>query len=393
MIAEKMKELVASSSVIRAMFEEGIRLSAIHGKENVFDFSLGNPSSKVPEAVKKAAISILEQDQADIHAYMPNSGFPGVRSKIADHINANHGTDFNQECIVMTVGAAGALNVIFKAIINPGDEVIVFAPFFGEYRNYTANYGAETVIVPPNIDTFQPDLEKFEQALTPKTKAVIINSPNNPSGAVYSHETLTQIADIMNRYQKENNTVIYLISDEPYREIAYNNAVISYVSKYYENSFVAYSYSKSLSLPGERIGYIAVNPKVVDFEELSVALNVANRILGYVNAPSLFQKVIAECVDVKTDISVYEKNMNLLYDSLTQMGIKCVKPQGAFYLFPRSPEPNDAEFCKKAKEYNILIVPGSAFACPGHFRMAYCVPYEQCVNSLKAFEKLMANYK
>ncbi len=393
MIADKMKDLVASSSVIRAMFEEGIRLSAIHGKENVFDFSLGNPSSKVPEAVKKAAMSILEQDEPDIHAYMPNSGFPVVRRKIADHINANHGTDFNDECIVMTVGAAGALNVIFKAIINPGDEVIVFAPFFGEYRNYTANYGAQTVIVPPNIENFQPDLEKFEQALTPKTKAVIINSPNNPSGAVYSHETLTQIADILKRYQKTNNTVIYLISDEPYREIAYNNVEIPYVSKYYENSFVAYSYSKSLSLPGERIGYIAINPKVVDFEELSVALNVANRILGYVNAPSLFQKVIAECVDVKTDISGYEKNMNLLYDALTQMGIKCVKPQGAFYLFPRSPEPNDAEFCKKAKEYNILIVPGSAFACPGHFRMAYCVPYEQCVNSLKAFEKLMANYK
>lgn len=392
MISEKMKELVAASSTIRAMFEEGKRLAEIHGKENVFDFSLGNPSAKVPKPVKNAILAILDNEEDTVHAYMNNSGFEDVRRKIAKHINAEFFTEFSEGNVVMTVGAAGALNVILKSIINPGDEIVLFAPFFGEYKHYAANFGATTVTVKPNIETFQPDLDEFARSLTPKTKAVIINSPNNPSGAVYSAETLIALSDILKRHQAQNNSTVYLISDEPYRKIVYKNAKVPYVTQYYTNTLVAYSFSKSLSLPGERIGYIIANSQIENLEELTCALNVANRILGFVNAPSLFQKVIAKCLDIPVDISIYEKNVNILYDALTKMGIVCVKPQGAFYLFPRSPIENDIEFCNKAKEYNLLIVPGTAFACPGHFRIAYCVPYEQCVNSLIAFEKLMQNY-
>lgn len=393
MIADKMVNLVSGSSMIREMFEEGKRLASIYGADKVYDFSLGNPSVYPPKEIKEAIINILEtEDPNFIHGYMNNSGYEDSRSIVAQSINKKFNTNFNEENLVMTVGAASGLNIIFKSILNPGDEVIVFAPYFGEYNNYIANYDGIAVTVEPDITTFQPNLEIFESKITSKTKAVIINTPNNPTGIIYSEETLKSLSDILERKQKEFNTSIYLISDEPYRELVYDNAFVPYVTKYYKNTFIVYSFSKSLSLPGERIGYVVANTEMDDFNLIIAALKVANRILGYVNAPSLFQRVIAKCIDCTVDVSIYQKNRDLFYNSLTSMGYKCVKPEGAFYLFPQSLIPNDKEFAKEAKKFNLLIVPGSGFYCPGHFRLAYCTSYEKIQNSLESFEKLAKVY-
>lgn len=294
--------------------------------------------------------------------------------------------------IIMTVGAAGGLNVILKTLINPGEEVIVFAPFFGEYRNYIANVDGKTVVVSPDTDTFMPDMSEFEKRLTPKTRAVIINTPNNPTGVVYSEDTLKELAAILDKKQKEFGTDIYLISDEPYRELVYGDVEVPYVTKYYKNAIVGYSYSKSLSLPGERIGYLVIPDEVSDFEAVLGAANVATRILGFVNAPSLQQKVIARCVDAKVDIEVYDKNRRLLVENLRKFGYECASPDGAFYLFVKSLEEDDAAFTAKAKELNLLVVPGSSFSCPGYVRIAYCVDYDMIVRALPAFEKLAEAY-
>lgn len=394
MISEQMKVYVDQSSPIRAMFEEGKRLSKIYGEENVYDFSLGNPNVEPPEAVKKAIINILNSENPNsIHGYMNNSGYEDVRCAIAENINKKYNLKLDEESIVMTCGAAGGLNVILKTIMNLNDEVIAFAPYFGEYKFYTANYGGILKEVPPDLNTFEPDLEKFEETITAKTKAVIINSPNNPTGVVYSSETLTKIADILTKKSEEYNTTIYLISDEPYREIAYDGVKVPYILNYYKNSFVGYSYSKSLSLPGERIGYIAASSEMDDFHNVMAGLKVATRILGFVNAPSLFQKVIKETLDSEVDVNIYKKNRDLLYNHLVNLGFECVKPQGAFYLFPKSLIPDDKEFCKIAKEYNLLLVPGSSFACPGYVRIAYCVSYDKIEKSLPAFTKLAERFK
>jgi aspartate aminotransferase len=393
MISAKMVDLVKNSSVIRAMFEEGKRMAGIYGAENVYDFSLGNPSVEPPTEIKEAMLQILKEENPNlVHGYMNNSGYEDVREKIAKSINGKFATNFSFNNIVMTVGAAGGLNVILKTLLNPGDEVLVFAPFFGEYRNYVSNFDGTLVVVAPDTESFQPNLEEFEQKLTAKTKAVIINSPNNPTGVVYSEETIIRLADILNKKQKEFNTSIYLISDEPYRELVYDEVEVPYITKYYPNAIIGYSFSKSLSLPGERIGYLVIPESVDDFEDVVAAANVATRILGYVNAPSLIQRAVARCLDAKVDVEVYNRNRELLYNSLISFGFRCVKPQGAFYLFVKAPGGDDKAFAEAAKKHNILIVPGTSFGCPGYCRMAYCVDYQMIQRSLPAFEELAAEY-
>ncbi len=394
MIAEKMKSMVKNSSAIRAMFEEGNRLAKIYGSENVFDFSLGNPNVPAPKAVKEAIIDILnEEDPVVLHGYTnSNAGYEDVRVAVAESLNQRFGTAFEGKNIVMTVGAAGGLNVAFKILLNPGDEVIAFAPYFGEYRSYTANFDGVLVAVSPNTDNFQPKLDEFEAKITEKTKAVIVNTPNNPTGVVYSEETIKKLAAIMEAKQKEFGTDIYLISDEPYRELAYDGVEVPYLTKYYANTIVGYSFSKSLSLPGERIGYLVIPDEATDSEDLLSAASVATRILGFVNAPTLQQKMVVKCLNEQTDISYYDRNRETLYQGLCECGFTCVKPEGAFYLFVKSPIEDEKEFCAAAKKYNILIVPGSSFGCPGYVRMAYCVAYETIVKALPKFKELAKEY-
>ena len=393
MISEKMKGFVKNSSVIRAMFEEGKRLAGIHGADNVYDFSLGNPSVEPPVEVKQAIIDVLtEEDPNLVHGYMNNSGYEDVREKVASSINSKFQTSFNHENIIMTVGAAGGLNVILKSLINQGDEVISFAPFFGEYRNYVGNYDGELVVVPANTVDFQPNLDEFEKLITNKTKAVIVSTPNNPSGAVYSEETIIKMSEILEKKQKEYGNSIYIISDEPYRELVYDGLEVPYITKYYDNTIICYSYSKSLSLPGDRIGYLVIPDEVDGFQDLVSAANIATRILGFVNAPSLMQRAVARCLDIEVDIEVYNRNRELLYNSLISYGYECVKPQGAFYLFVKNFGEDDKAFAEAAKKYNILIVPGSSFGCPGYCRVAYCVDYEMIERSLPSFKKLAEEY-
>ena len=394
MIADKMKNMVANSSAIRAMFEEGNRLAQIYGRENVYDFSLGNPNVPAPKAVKDAIIDILnEEDPVVLHGYTnSNAGYPEVREAVANSLNERFGTAFEGKNIVMTVGAAGGLNVALKILLNPGDEVITFAPYFGEYRSYTANFDGVLIAVSPNTETFQPKLDEFEAKITPKTKAVIVNTPNNPTGVVYSEDTIKKMAAIMEAKQKEYGTDIYLISDEPYRELAYDGVEVPYLTKYYANTIVGYSFSKSLSLPGERIGYLVIPDEAADSADLCAAASVATRILGFVNAPTLQQKMVVRCLKEQTDISYYDRNRETLYNGLLELGFECIKPEGAFYLFVKSPIEDEKAFCAAAKKYNILIVPGSSFGCPGYVRMAYCVAYETIVNSLPKFKELAKEY-
>ena len=393
MISDQMLKLVNGSSAIRAMFEEGKKLAAIYGAENVYDYSLGNPSVEPPLEVKKAIYHILETEEPNlVHGYPNNSGFEDVRQAVAEHLNKKFGTAFSFENIVMTNGAAAALNIIFKCILNPGDEIITFAPFFTEYRNYAANYNATLTVVSANLETFEVNFDEFEKLITPRTRGVLMNTPNNPSGVVYSEETIKKIAAVMEKKQAEFGTDIYLISDEPYRELVYENIEVPYVSKYYKNTFVAYSFSKSLSLPGERIGYLVANSEMADFEKMMYALNVANRVCGFVNANSLFQRVVPYCLDCKVDIEIYNRNRIDLYNKLTELGFKCVKPVGAFYMFPETPIEDDVAFCNAAKEFNLLLVPGSGFGCKGHMRLSYCVSHDTIINSFPAFEKLAAKF-
>lgn len=394
MIADKMVDLVKNSSAIRAMFEEGKIMAAKYGAENVYDFSLGNPNVPAPAEVKKAVFEELEkEDPVVLHGYMNNSGYEDVRAAIADSINRRFQTSFGEQNIIMTVGAAGGLNVILKTLLNPGDEVIVIAPYFGEYNSYVSNYDGKIVVVSPNTENFQPNLEELEQKITANTKAVIINSPNNPTGVVYSEDTIRKMADILRGKEKELGIDIYLISDEPYRELVYDGIEVPYLTKYYENAIIGYSYSKSLSLPGERIGYLVIPDEVSDAEEVIAAANVATRILGYVNAPSLMQKVVAKCLDAKVDVPFYNRNREALYNGLKELGFECIKPEGAFYLFVKSPVEDEKVFCAAAKKYNILIVPGSSFACPGYVRIAYCVSYETIMNSMPGFKALAEEFK
>lgn len=393
MIADKMKSFVKNSSAIRAMFEEGKKMAEKYGAENVYDFSLGNPNVPAPVKVKEAIIEELEkEDPVMLHGYMSNSGYEDVRQAVAESLNQRFSTAFHENNIVMTVGAAGGLNVILKAILNPGDQVLVFAPYFGEYNSYVENYDGEVTVVSPNTETFQPNLTEMEEKITEKTKAVIVNSPNNPTGVVYSEATIKAMAEILAKKEQEFGTDIYLISDEPYRELAYDGVEVPYLTKYYKDTIVGYSFSKSLSLPGERIGYLVIPDEAADSSDLQSAANVATRILGFVNAPSLMQRAVAKCLDAKADVPYYDRNRNALYQGLKELGFSCIKPEGAFYLFVKSPVEDEQVFCQAAKKHHILIVPGSSFACPGYVRIAYCVAYETILNSMPGFAKLAEEF-
>lgn len=388
-IAERMVGLVNNNSVIREMFEEGKRLAEIYGAENVFDFSLGNPSVPAPEELNRAVKDILDEEPSIfVHGYMSNAGYEDVRATIADSINRRFGTSFNQSNIIMTVGAAGGMNVIFKTILNPGDEVLTFSPYFVEYNSYVSNYDGKLVAIDPDTETFQANIEDLERKITPKTKALIINNPNNPTGVVYSEETIKKVAAILDAKQKEYGTEIFIISDEPYRELAYDGVEVPYITKYYNNTIVGYSFSKSLSLPGERIGYLVIPDEVDDAEQMKTAAAIATRVLGFVNAPSLMQRAVARCIDAKCDVDSYNRNREALYNGLVKLGFECIKPQGAFYLFVKSPVPDEKEFCNVAKKHNVLLVPGSSFKCAGYVRIAYCVSYDTIINSLPRFSEI-----
>ena len=393
MISEKMKKLANNNSVIRAMFEEGQNMAREFGAENVYDFSLGNPSVPAPTAVKNAIREILDQeDSLMVHGYMSNVGYADVRKAVAEQLNRRFGTDFDENNIIMTVGAAGGLNVILKTLLNPDDEVLTFAPYFTEYGNYVANYDGTLVVVSPNTVDFQPNLQEFAEKITPRTKAVIVNNPNNPTGVVYSAETCREMSRILREKQHEFGTDIYLISDEPYRELAYDGVEVPYLTEYYANTVVCYSWSKSLSLPGERIGYLVIPNEVSDYDLVYAAAGIATRVSGFVNAPSLMQRAVARCLEEQTDIEAYNRNREALYQGLKECGFTCIKPQGAFYLFVKTPTEDEKEFVERAKKYHILVVPGASFACPGYVRIAYCVSYETIRNSLPGFRKLAEEY-
>lgn len=393
MIAEKMRPLVENNSAIRAMFEEGKRLAAIYGPENVYDFSLGNPNVPAPEAVNRAITDIVAEEASTmVHGYMSNAGFEDVRDTVAQSLNRRFGTQFHLENILMTVGAASGMNVILKTVLDPGDEVIVFAPYFMEYGAYVRNYDGVLVTVSPDTSSFQPNISELKEKITKRTKAVIINTPNNPTGVVYSSETLEQIAAVMKAKEEEYKASMVLISDEPYRELAYDGVEVPYVTPFYHNTVVCYSYSKSLSLPGERIGYLVIPDELEDSKAVIAAATIANRVLGCVNAPSLMQRVIMRCIDEKVNVEAYDRNRNLLYNGLTGFGFECIRPEGAFYLFVKSPEADDRAFSEVCKKHRLLVVPGTSFACPGYVRISYCVSYEQIERSLPAFEAVAGEY-
>ena len=388
MYSQKMYELGSKKSTIREIFEYGKQRAAIVGEENIYDFSLGNPNVPTPEFVKQAIFDILnEEEPCNVHGYTVAPGDPKVRETLANSINERFGTKFGMQNLFITAGAAASITICFKALAEEGDEFITFAPYFPEYKCFVESVGCELKVVPADIDTFQIHFEKFEEMINEHTKAIIINSPNNPSGAVYSEETIQKLAEILTKKSEEYGRPIFIISDEPYREVVYDGADVPYVTKYYANTLVCYSYSKSFSLAGERIGYIVVPSEVTEFGCIYAAIAGAARVLTHVNAPSLFQKVVARCAGKPSDISIYEKNRELLYNGLVEAGFTCVKPEGAFYLFPRSLEADDRAFCEKAKAYDLLLVPGSDFGCPGHFRASYCIKTSTIEKSLPVFKK------
>lgn len=393
MLNEKMAGLGYRRSVIREIFEYGKKRKAEIGEENVFDFSLGNPSVPTPAAVTAALERIIrETDPVRLHGYTSAQGDTAVRAKIAENIEKRFGFPANKDLIYMTCGAAASLTVTLNALINSGDEVIIPAPFFPEYRVFAENAGARVVTVQCREPDFQLDIKAIENAVTEKTKAVIINSPNNPTGAVFSPDTIKALSDMLNKKQAELGTDIYIIADEPYRELSYG-AEVPYIPKYYANTVVCYSYSKSLSLPGERIGYIFIPEDVADCKKLYAAVCGAGRALGFVCAPSLMQYTVAECTDVLPDVSAYKENRDLLFGALTDYGYEAVPPDGAFYLFVKSPEPDAYAFCERAKKYELLLVPSDDFGCKGYVRISYCVTAEQIEKSLPAFKALIEEYK
>ena len=395
MISEKSYVLGTKKSTIRTIFEFGRKRAAEVGEENVFDFSIGNPNVPAPDKVKEAIIDILnEVDSVALHGYTVAPGDPQVRETIARSINSRFGTSFTGKNLFMTAGAAAAITICFKALTEDDvhNEFITFAPYFPEYKCFVEAMGSELKVVPANTADFQIQFDKFKEMLTPDTKAVIVNSPNNPSGVVYSEDTIKKLAEILNEKEKEYGHPIFIISDEPYRELVYGGITVPYIPKYYKNTLVCYSWSKSLSLPGERIGYIVVPDEVADFERVYGGIAGAARVLTHVNASSLFQRVVARCVDEPSNIAAYERNGNLLYNGLVEAGFTCQKPQGAFYLFPKALEDDDYAFCERAKKYDLLLVPGSDFGCPGYFRAAYCIKQETIEKSIPAFKKLAAEY-
>jgi len=394
MISGSMKVLVDKSAAMSAMFTEGKRLKAELGEEHVFDFGIGNPNVEAPSLVNASMIEILkEMDTLDVHSYTNSEGIPAVRKSIAKSLNRRFQTAYTEKNIIMTIGAAGGLNVILKVLLDAGDEVLTFAPYFGEYVYYAENAGGKLVAIPANAPTFMPDEKMLEQAITEKIKAVILNNPNNPTGVVYDREVIRKIADVLRKKQEDFGKPIYIISDEPYRELVFGGVEVPYIPEYYENTIVAYSFSKSLSLPGDRIGYLTIPNAVSDYENMVIGAGVANRILGFVNAPALQQLAVARCCDEKAEIDFYDKNRGILLEGLERYGYECVRPQGAFYLFVKALEEDDKAFCESAKRFGLLLMPGSVFGCCGYVRISYCVARERVVNSLTAFERLSQFYK
>lgn len=395
MFSQSMVELGQKRSTIREIFEYGKQRIAQIGAENVYDFSIGNPSVPAPESVRDAVIDILDTEgPVAAHGYTSAQGDAKVRATLAEDLNRRFKTHFHADNFYLTVGAAAALCSCFKALAEPGDEFIVIAPFFPEYQCFIERgAGAKCVIVEADTTAFQINFDKLYTAITPHTKAVVINSPNNPSGTVYSEETIQKLASLLTEKSAMFGHPIFLISDEPYRELVYDGITLPFITKYYTNTIVCYSYSKSLSLPGERIGYVLVPDELSDAKTAYAAICGAGRSLGYVNAPSLFQRVAAKCAGQTADLTIYEKNRNFLYEGLTDLGFSCVKPQGAFYIFPRSLEADAVQFCERAKKYDLLFVPGDDFGCPGHVRISYCVPTNRIVRAMDLFAKLAAEYR
>lgn len=387
-LAERMQPIVDGSSIIRKLFEEGKELAKVVGAENVYDYSLGNPSVPAPAAVGEAIRKIIDtMDPLYVHGYMNNCGYEEVRQAVADNLNERFKSNYKFDDIIMTVGAASGINDILNIFLNPEDEVIAFAPFFGEYRNYCIMAGGVLKAVPADTDTFQINIDALDSVITEKTKLVIVNNPNNPTGVIYSGETLDKLQKVLEAAEKRIGHPIYVISDEPYRELVYDDNVLPFMPDHVKNCLIVYSFSKSLSLPGERIGYIAVSPKMDHYEDVKAGLIVTNRI-GSVNAPSLMQLVIKECLNERPQIEKYDNNRKLLYDKLTSLGFECLKPQGAFYLFVKSPIDDYQRFIEEGKKQNILMVDAASFGCPGYVRLAYCVSPEMIKRSFPAFERL-----
>ena len=393
MFNETMYALGAHSSVIREIFEYGKKRSAEIGKENVFDFSIGNPSVPAPQVVNDAIREALEtMPSTELHGYTSAVGDRGVRQSIAEYLNKTYSTSFHADNFYMTCGAAASLSITFKALCEEGDEVILFAPFFPEYKVFAQTAGMKCVTVMCNSETLQVDLEAFENAITENTKAVVVNSPNNPSGVVLNIDTIVKMCKILENKQAEYNHPIFLFADEPYRELVYGDVTVPYLTKYYDNTIVCYSFSKSLSLPGDRIGYILVPDEVERSGEIYKAVCGAGRALGYVCAPSLFQFIIPKCLGYTSDISVYKRNRDLLVETFEKNGFFVAKPDGAFYLFLKSPEEDASAFCEKAKKFELLLVPSDSFGFPGYVRVASCVSTEMIERSIPAFEKLAKEY-
>ena len=375
------------------MFEEGNRITKIFGADNVYNYSLGNPIDEPPIETKESLKKYILNEEQGLHRYMSNAGFPDVREKIAKAVQEESGVSLTGENIIMTVGAAGGLNVVFKSILNDGEEVIIFSPYFWEYNSYVENNGGKIVFVSPDTATFQPDLKEFEEKITSKTKAVIINSPNNPTGVVYNEECLKSMAAIIEAKEKEYGNNIVIVSDEPYNKIVFDGIKVPSILRIFKNAIKVDSFSKTLGLAGERIGYIAASSNIENIDTLMKALEYCNRTLGFVNAPGLFQKVIGDSLNAKVNVEAYKEKRDFLYDNLTRLGFECVKPQGAFYLFPKTLIQDDVEFCKAATKYNLLLVPGSGFGCSGYMRIAYCAEFDMIKKSIPAFEALAKEFK
>lgn len=390
-IADAIRDSIEKSSWIRKMFEEGARLKAEFGAENVYDFSLGNPDLDPPPEFFDVLKEFAALKNKGIHGYMPNAGYPDVRKTIAAKISKEQHTKFSADGVIMTCGAAGGMNVALKSLLNPGDEVIVIKPYFVEYGFYISNHGGKTVFA-ESADDFSLNIDSIKNAITPKTKAVILNSPNNPTGKIYKKDEIKALADILNSHNTSSRT-IYIISDEPYRELAYNGVEVPSISEIYPDTIITSSYSKSLSIPGERIGYAALPDSASGFNELIAAMTLCNRIIGFVNAPALMQRVAGRLVDCAVDVDLYQKRRDMFITGLKEAGYRFAEPEGAFYIFCKSPDPDEISFVKHLQKYNILTVPGSGFGGPGYFRISYCVADDTINKSLPLFKKAMDDWK
>ena len=390
MLVQTYVDMISKKSVIRNLSEYAVARGKEIGYENVFDYTLGNPSVPVPDAVNQTMIELLQtKSSMEVHGYSQSLGIPEVRAKVAASLNKRFGMNYTADHIFMASGAAGALAHAFRLVTVPGDEIITFAPFFPEYNPYVNLTGAVLKVVPADIKSFQINFEAFEDMISEKTMAVLVNTPNNPSGICYSTNTIEKLASILKEKSEEYGHVIYLISDEPYREIVFEGVDSPYVSKFYDHTISCYSFSKSLSLPGERIGYVAVNPACEGADKMAVMCGQISRGIGHNCPASLIQLAVAENLDLTADMSVYEKNMNILYDELTDLGFECVKPGGTFYIFPKALEDDAISFCEKAKRYDFIAVPSDSFGCPGHFRLAYCIETQKVERSLEALRKFV----